>query len=274
MLAAGIIVFREVLEAALIVGIVLAATQGVDRSRLWIASGIAAGLLGSCAVAASAELLSNALAGIGQEVFNAGILLVAVAMLGWHNVWMSSHGREMAQEMKAVGHAVSMGSRPLSVLAIVVGVAVLREGSETVLFVFGVTASADDGVLGTAVGCAAGLAAGMTVGAMLYRGLVTIPTRHLFSVTSWLVTLLAAGMASQAIAYLTAAGLWDMATTPVWDTSGILSEASIPGRLLHTLVGYADRPSLSQIGAYALTLLAITGLTRLGGRAVPAPVKA
>ena len=266
MLPAAIIVFREVLEAALIIGIVLAATKGVERSRVWIGCGIAAGLIGSAILAGSAEALSDALAGMGQELFNASVLLVAVAMLGWHTVWMSSHGREMAQDMKRVGHAVSMGTRPLSVLAVVVGVAVLREGGETVLFLYGVSASGGEGLVSTALGFGLGLAAGGVAGAVLYVGLVAIPTRHLFAVTTWLVTLLAAGMAAQAVNYLAAAGVLDMATQPVWDTSGLLAEASIPGRIAHTLVGYMDRPSAGQILAYGATLLSIIGLTRMANR--------
>lgn len=263
MLASAVIVFREVLEAALIVGIVLAATKGLEGSRRWVGIGIAAGLMGSAILAGSAGALSDALEGVGQEVFNATILAIAVVMLGWHTVWMSSHGREMAAEMKRVGHAVSVGSRPLSVLAVVVGVAVLREGAETVLFIFGVTTSGDVGPYTTLLGCMVGLGAGATVGALIYRGLLAVPTRHLFTVTTWLVTLLAAGMAAQAVNYLAAAGLIDVANQPLWDTSWLLSESSIGGRLLHTLVGYMDRPSASQLAAYGATLVVIAGLARL-----------
>jgi high-affinity iron transporter len=263
MLASAVIVFREVLEAALIIGIVLAATKGLVGSRRWVIIGVAVGLTGSAMLAGSAGALSDALSGMGQEVFNAAILGVAVVMLGWHTVWMSSHGREMAAEMKQVGHAVSVGSRPLSILAVVVGVAVLREGAETVLFIFGVTASGETNPLTTLTGCALGLGCGVTVGILIYRGLVAIPTRHLFTVTTWLVTLLAAGMAAQAVNYLAAAGLIDVASQPLWDTSWLLPEDSIGGRLLHTLVGYMDRPSASQLAAYGATLAVIAGLARV-----------
>jgi high-affinity iron transporter len=263
MLAAGIIVFREVLEAALIVGIVLAATRGVAGSRHWVAFGIAGGLAGAALVAASADALAAALAGIGAELFNAAVLLLAVAMLAWHNAWMSRHGREMVAAMKAVGHAVSVGTRPLSVLAVVVGVAVLREGSETVLFLYGVATSGEDAIAQTAMGAAAGLTAGAGIGAGLYLGLLAIPTRHLFAVTSGLVTLLAAGMAAQAVHYLGAAGLIEAASDPVWDSSAILAEDSLAGRLLHTLVGYVEQPTAVQVAAYAATLVGITVLARM-----------
>jgi high-affinity iron transporter len=266
MLASAVIVFREVLEAALIVGIILAATKGLDGSRRWVASGIAAGVLGSAGIAASAGALSEAMEGMGQEIFNASILALAVLMLAWHTVWMSRHGRETAAEMKRVGHAVSLGSRPLSILSVVVGIAVLREGAETVLFIFGVSASGDGGMMATLAGCAVGLGAGITVGILIYRGLLAIPARHLFTVTTWLVTLLAAGMAALAVTYLSAAGLIELSMQPLWDTSWLLPESSIGGRLLHTLVGYVDRPSAGQLAAYGVTLLGISGLARMVGR--------
>src|SRR6185437_15039088 len=130
MLASLLIVFREVLEAGLIVGIVLAATEGIARRGSWIAGGIAVGVAGAALLAVFAGAISGALSGNGQEVFNATILIVAVVMLGWHNVWMASHGRQIAEEMRAVGHAVGAGERSLLALAVVVAVAVLREGAE------------------------------------------------------------------------------------------------------------------------------------------------
>jgi high-affinity iron transporter len=134
MLATAIIVFREVLEAALIVGIVMVASRGVNRRGAWVGGGIAAGIVGALAVAGGAETIAAAVAGIGQEVFNAAILFAAVAMLGWHNVWMTSHGREMTMEANRLGAAVRAGTQPLWALAFAVALAVLREGSEVVLF--------------------------------------------------------------------------------------------------------------------------------------------
>src|SRR5260370_41341555 len=112
MLATAIIVFREVLEAALIVAIVVAASRGVARRGLWIGGGIGGGILGAGAVAAGAETIAAAAAGIGQEVFNAAILFAAVAMLGWHNVWMTRHGREMTLAANRLGAAVRPGPQP------------------------------------------------------------------------------------------------------------------------------------------------------------------
>ena len=92
-------------------------------------------------VAAFAGELGALFNGSGAELFNAAILLTAVGMLTWHNTWMASHGRELAREVRAIGTAVAAGDRPLTALAVVVGVAVLREGSEVVLFLYGIFAA-------------------------------------------------------------------------------------------------------------------------------------
>jgi len=270
MLATAIIVFREVLEAALIVGIVMVASRGVTRRGAWVGGGIAAGILGALAVAGGAETIAAAAAGIGQEVFSAAILFAAVAMLGWHNIWMTQHGRELAMEANRLGAAVRAGTQPLWALAIAVGLAVLREGSEVVLFLYGIAAAGGGGVVAMALGGALGLASGVAAGAALYFGLVRIPLRHLFSVTSWLVLLLAAGMASQGAAFLLQADLLPPLGSTLWDTSFLLSDQSLPGRVLHTLIGYTAQPAGIQLVFYVMTLLVIGSLMRLAGPAAPA----
>jgi high-affinity iron transporter len=262
MLGALIIVFREVIEAGLIVGIVMAATRGVAGRGRWITIGVGGGVLGATIVAMFAGVISDAFQGAGQELFNASILGVAVIMLMWHNAWMARHGREIADEMRRIGNAVSEGAKPLTALAIVVGLAVLREGSEVVLFLYGIMAS---GTSGSAllVGGLLGIAAGAAFTALTYLGLLAIPSRYIFSVTSWLIALLAAGMAAQAVQFLNNAGMVVALDRPLWDTSWLLSEKSIFGRLLHTLIGYIDQPTEMQLLAYIATLFAMFLLMRI-----------
>lgn len=271
MLASLLIVFREVIEAGLIVGIVLAATQRVPGRSLWIGFGIAGGITGACIVAGFAEQLAGMFQGSGQELFNAAILFVAVLMLGWHNVWMASHGKQMANEMRRMGAEVSLGQKTLTALAVVVGVAVLREGSEVVLFLYGIAAQGGQTTASLLAGGGLGLMAGAAVSALMYFGLLTIPARLLFSVTSGLITLLAAGMASQAILFLQQGGYFEYMTSTLWDTSWLLPEGGIAGRMLHTLVGYTDAPNGAQLVVYILTVLTIRLLMRLvhGRKSLP-----
>lgn len=262
MLAALIIVFREVVEAGLVVGIVLAATRSVGGSRWWIAFGIIAGVLGSCLVAIFASGIASAFSGAGQELFNAAILAVAVVMLTWHNVWMASHGRELANELKAAGEAVARGRKSLLALALVVGIAVLREGAEIVLFLYGIVITDGGSGLALLLGGFLGLVLGGGLSALTYLGLLRIPARHLFKVTSVMIAFLAAGLAAQATFFLEQAGVVEILGDTAWDTSAILSEKSLLGRVLHTLIGYSDQPSVLQLLVYLGALLVIYLLTR------------
>jgi len=186
-----------------------------------------------------------------------------VLMLGWHNVWMARHGRELAAEMRAAGEAVVAGSKSLFALAVVVTIAVLREGSEVVLFLYGVAAAEGGASVGMLIGGVIGLILGSLVCLLTYLGLLTIPMRYLFGVTSTLITLLAAGMAAQAIAFLEQANILTAFDEIVWNTSWLLSDSSYLGRALHTLIGYVDQPTAMQLIVYAATLAAIMALMRL-----------
>jgi high-affinity iron transporter len=271
MLAALIVVFREVIEAGIVVGIVMAATKSVPGRGRWIAAGIFVGFLGACLVALFVEKITQAFAGMGQELFNASILGIAVAMLTWHNVWMSSHGRELAAEAKALGQSVASGSKTLLALAVVCGIAVLREGSEVVLFLYGIIASDTSSHASIFLGGVAGLFLGGLVSVLTYLGLLRIPGRYLFAATSLMIALLAAGLASQAVAFLQQADVLTALSSVLWDSSGILSDSSLVGRVLHTLVGYNDHPSGMQVIVYLVVLALTFGLMKV---VAPTPVAA
>lgn len=266
MLATAVIIFREVLEASLIIGILAAATRGIAGSRRWLLAGVLAGLAGAAVVAASTDAIGSLANGIGQELFNAIVLGVAVLMLAWHNVWMSSHGAAMAAAAKALGKDIGAGRSESSALLLIVGIAVLREGSETVLFLYGIAASDDASRSSMLLGGMAGLLAGVAVGYALYAGLLRLPLRWFFAATGVLVLLLAASMASQAAKFLIQADLLPGLAAPVWDSSAVLSERSVAGLLLHSLVGYEAQPSGMQLVFYIGVLLIVSVAMRVAGR--------
>ncbi|MBP2150749.1 FTR1 family protein [Xanthobacter autotrophicus DSM 597] len=263
MIAALLIVFREVLEAGIVTGVVLAASEGIRHRGLWISLGILGGIAGSAVLALFADTIASTFDGSGQDILNAAILSVAVVMLVWTVVWMASHGKHMVMEMREVGRDVKEGRKPLAALAIVVGMAVLREGVEIVLFLYGIASTGGDSPGAIALGGLGGLAAGAAVSLLLYRGLVAIPLKHLFKVTSVLITLLAAGLAAQVVGILQDAGFIQSLADPVWNSSWLLADDSALGRVLRTLVGYRAEPTGMQVIAYAATVAVIVGLSAI-----------
>jgi high-affinity iron transporter len=257
MYAAAIIVFRESLEAALIISIMLAATRGIAMRGRWVLGGVFMGLLGAAVVASGMTMIANLVDGMGQEFFNVAILLTAVVMLAWHNIWMASHGREIALQMKNTARAVTDGRSERSVILLVIALAVMREGSETVLFLYGVAMDSANGTRDTLLGGALGLGAGALVASLLYAGLLRIPVRWFFATTSALVLLLAASMASQAARLLIQADVLPSLATPIWNTSRVLSQDTVAGTILHGLIGYDAQPAGMQVVAYLGVLIVI-----------------
>lgn len=266
MFGTAIIVFREVLEAAIIIGIVAAATRDVPGRSLWLIAGLLAGLAGSGIVAASTDVIASFASGVGQELFNAIVLGIAVLMLAWHNIWMSSHGAELASHARSVGANIREGRSECSILLVVVGLAVLREGSETVLFLYGISSSDGGSANSMLFGGLIGVLAGVAVGYALYAGLLRIPMRWFFAATGALVLLLAAGMASTAARFLIQADLLPSLMSPLWDTSASLPENGLPGMLLHSLIGYDARPAGMQVIFYISVLIIIGIGMKLSGK--------
>ncbi len=254
MISSLVIVFREMLEMVLVVGVLLAATRGLAGSRLWIGLGAFGGLLGAAFFGVFMEQMEASFNGDGEFLFNAVILSMASAMIAWTVFWMSKYGREMSQRMNQVGSSVKAGDLPFTALAVVALSAVMREGSEAAFFLFGAAQGISEDGWSMLIGGVMGAGVALIIGSLLYLGLVRIPLKQLFSVVGWLLMLLAAGMASQAAANLIMIGWLPPLVDPLWNSSALLSSDSMLGELLHVLVGYEDQPSALQVIVFALSL--------------------
>lgn len=259
------IVFREIIEVALVIGIVMAATRGLPGRVNLVLAGLGVGVLGSVIIAFFTDSISQAIDGVGQEIFNAFVMFVAVGFLSWTVIWMKTHGRHLAQNLKAVGADVVSGNKSVYVLVGVVALATFREGAEIVLFTYGMTASGafpmSEIILGGVIG---GIGGGI-IGLMLYMGLLKAAQKHLFTVTSWMLIVLTAGMAAQGANFLIAAGVLPPLHPQVWDTSALLSGGSFLGETLKVLVGYTPRPTGMELVFYSAVLVCVGAAYKLMG---------
>ena len=266
MLASMLVVFREVFEMAIVICVILAATKGLRTRGQWVIAGIIGGTLGASLLAILVREFSFYASGVNKNVFNAFILLVIAALLGLSIVWMKKHGRELVTNLNKMGAAIVDGKQHMVMLAVVVGLAVLREGSEIVLFLYGIIELGDNSLLSVLQGSVLGLLLGLAFGVLMYFGLLRIPVKYLFSVTSWLLTLIACGIVTNAVGKFVQAGWLPALSNPIWDSSVLLSQHSLLGRFLHTLIGYIDKPSGIQVLMYLSTFLIIAYLPKLMGK--------
>ncbi len=265
MFSIALVLFREVFEIALIVTILMAATKTLKHRTPWIIIGIAWGIVGSAIIAFFADAISNAAEGLGQEILNASILLIAAVLIGWTTIWMNRHGKTISQEFKQIGQQVAQGRKPMYTLAFVIALATLREGAEIVMFTYSAFLTGTK-VWDLVMGGMLGLCAGISIGVVLYYGLMKIPTKKIFTYTSWLLIFLVAGMLVQALGYLTAAGVVPEIIPMVWDSSRIISSGSVVGKILHVLVGYTERPTGIQVIVYILTIGGLSMALKLFGQ--------
>ncbi len=259
MIGSFIIVFREILEAALVIGIVAAAVKGLRHRGRWITLGVVLGAGGAIAVAAGIGEISQFAGGSGQEIFSVGILFAAGLMLAGHNLWMAKQGLHLAGKLKTLGSDVLAGRESLAVLITVTTLAVLREGSETALFLYGIVASGTEH-MALLVGGVLGLAASAATGLMLFAGLSRIPMKSLFRVSAILILFIAAGMIAQGVELLVQMGYLPALIERVWNSERILSGNSLAGRSLGALAGYTPAPSLMQVLAWIASFSIIAGL--------------
>ncbi|MBL0319562.1 MAG: FTR1 family protein [Alphaproteobacteria bacterium] len=256
MLSTALIIFREVFEIMLILSVVIAATKDMVGRQKWIYIGIGAGILGSAIVAFFTDRIANLASGTGQEIFNAGILFTASLFIAWTVLWMQKHARHIKTQFQLLGADIRDGNTPFYALSIVIALAILREGTEIVLFTFGMIATGESW-LSLSIGFAIGVGSGLLIGGLLYRGLISFSSKLFFRGTSLLLILLVAGMMSQGFGYLVSAGYFESLSSQLWDSSWLLNEHGAFGQTLHALIGYTARPSAAQLAVYLTTLAAL-----------------
>ena len=259
MLASFLITLREGLEAALVIGIILAYLARTDNRQgfkpIWLGASLA--VLVSLVAGAVIYFAAGEFSGRAEEIFEGVAMFVAAGVLTWMIFWM----RKQAVNIKAHLHAqidsvlTSDSSRGLVLLAFVV---VVREGIETVLFLFAATRVAESPFSFTAGGFL-GLAIAIVIGYSIYKGSSRLNLRTFFNVTSLVLIFFAAGLLTYGIHEFIEAGIIPPLVDPVWDINHILSEKSDFGLFLKAILGYNGNPSLIEVIAYPLYLALTLG---------------
>ena len=259
MLASALIAFREGLEAALIVGIVLGVLRKLGHAQrggsVW--AGVGAAVIASVVVGLILNALGVAFEGRGEQIFEGIAMLLAAVVLTWMIFWMQRQGRHIQAELESdVRRATAVGSGwALFGLAFV---AVLREGIETALFL---TAAAFGTTPGqTLIGGALGLAAAVVLGWLVFAAGKRLNVRAFFRATSVLLVLFAAGLVAQAVHEFQEAAQLPALVEHVWDVNPILDERSGAGAFLKALFGYNGNPSLLEVIAYGVYVAVVGAL--------------
>ncbi|MBE3577789.1 MAG: FTR1 family protein [Limnochordales bacterium] len=250
-----VVTLREGIEAALVIGIIIACLRRLGAERrlraVWI--GIVGGIVASIVAGVSVYYLAGELEGVAEYTFEGIALWTAVIVLTYLVHWMRANSRRIQEFRQQVAAAAQEASPwPLALLSFVV---IVREGIETVLFLAAGTVSGTGS--GTFwLGAVLGLAIAVALGLALYRGTVRLNLQLFFNVTTALIILFAAGMLAHGIKEFQEAGLLPGGGA-IWDLSGFLADTTGVGSFLRAIFGYDDNPSLLQALAYAAYIVVV-----------------
>ncbi|MEJ0098114.1 MAG: FTR1 family protein [Bauldia sp.] len=263
MLLTFLILFRESLEAFLLVGILLAylARIGGQRYRKWIYLGVAGGLVASVVAAFVLQVLVDQFSNeLYRALLTAAIMVVATCILTYMAIWMgkqarahTEHAKRQLQDYMSAGNVVG--------IAMLAFFSVWREGLETVLFL---SALAYTGQPLSLPGGLIGMALAVALIWLLITGTRHVPLHLFFRYTSLLLIVIAAGLLGSAVAMLQSAGFKLGPATPLFDISSVLPDTTGVGVFLRGLFGYNATPTPPQFALWALYLIVAVVLWRRG----------
>jgi high-affinity iron transporter len=274
MIAALLLAFREGLEAALILGIVLGVLRRVQRTDQARAVWLGAGLAALLSLIASVLLYSLGISfeGKAEQIFEGLAMLLAAGVLTWMIFWMGRQGRTVQTELEQSVRRATMGSGQWALFSLAF-VAIFREGIELALFLTAAAFSATAWV--TVVGGLLGLGLAAIVGWLLFASTTRLNLRTFFRVTSILLIFFAAGLVAHGVHELNEAGWIPAAIEHVWDLNPVLNEDSAIGQILKALFGYNGNPSLTEILAYlSYWVVVLLGLWCTRTQQGPVPAEA
>jgi len=274
MVAAGLLAFREGLEAALILGIVLGVLRRVGRTNqarvVWLGAGFAA--LASLAAGLSLYALGISFEGPAEQIFEGLAMLLAAGVLTWMIFWMNRQGREIEAELEQDVRRAAQGGGNWALFSLAF-LAVFREGIELALFLTAATFTST--AAATLAGGLVGLAAAALAGWLIFASTTRLNLQMFFRVTSILLIFFAAGLVAHGVHELNEAGLIPAVVEHVWDLNPVLDDSSGVGQILKTIFGYNGNPSLTEVVAYlSYWLVVLLALRRDRTQTKTVPVSA
>jgi high-affinity iron transporter len=263
MLATFVVCWRESLEAALVVSILLAYLGRIghrDKFRyIWI--GVALAMVACAGFVGVADWIDRLFAGAGAEVFQAAVMVVAVGVVTWMVLWMRRQARGMRQALEGRA-AMLIESGQVASLGLLAAIAVFREGAEAVLFLWGIVLSSQASGLALLLAGLAGVGAAIAMAYLLFAGAARINLKVFFDVTSIVMLLIAAGMLAQAANNLISVGMLPPLIGQVWNSTWLLDQRGAIGSVVSALFGYRERPSLLELMLYAGYCAAVIAMMR------------
>lgn len=261
----GFTIFRECLEASILIGIITASLSSVQNFRIYLISGI---ILGVCSASFAAFFAKSLLVtyALGDDILYIIIISLTIIVLIWTVVWVQDYGRLLKQKIAKFTTYSNQDTlntevilsfiSKIGVIAVIAST-IFRETVEIILFAYGMASSHKLTTTAYIISLLIGSISGVTFGYATYKGLLQIKPKYLFKIISIILTLITSALAAKLAGILNSCGLVLTGSKKLWDSSSFISNESILGKVLDILIGYNAKPTVLQVCTYILTVIFI-----------------
>lgn len=257
MIKIAMVVFRECMEISMILGVILAATKTVDKSRYYILGGVLLGILSSFILSFTISEIANSFDGLGEEIFNLCMIFITIFVVGMTAIWIKKSAPKLKSNISHLSERIDRGISHKFMLVFVVATTMFREVTEIILFVGALASTYEVTAIDYVVGLLLGIFFGLAIGSGFYYGFSRFAAKYLFKLTFIFLVFVSASLASEAAGILTSTGIIEFYNDPLWDSSWLISDFSLLGKTLKTLFGYNSQPNLMQLMFYSGTIALI-----------------
>jgi high-affinity iron transporter len=266
MIKLAIVVFRECMEVAFLLGVILAVTRPVKDSRKYIILGSVCGVFVASLFAFFAKFVTESLGGLGDEAFDSCVIIFTAALISWTVVWMQGFTKKIRKNLGKLSDKIKAGITSQIMLVVVVAATIFRECVEIILFVYSITSTGDINNNEYVAGIGIGAIGGVVVGTALYLGLMRYAGKYIFKISTILLTFIAAGLSAEAAGIMTSSGMIEILSDQLWDSSWLVDNESVIGKILSIAIGYDSKPNGMQIIFYLSTLILTFSMMKIRSR--------
>ena len=253
----AVTVFRELLEIILFIGLLIGGTRNIIDSRKYICLGVIIGIIGSIIMSLLLNQILKSFSGLGDEYMQILASIFTVLFIYWTIVVISQYNHGLSSKVKSISKKVEVGETGKISLTLTIALIIFREGAEIIIFLYSVIQAQLIPIHSYISGITLGFTAALLLGFIFYRGLVKISLKYVFKITAILLAFMAASLASRAAGIATSVGMIEFLNENLWDSSWLLSNDSVIGKLAYGIFGYIDNPNGLQMICYFAVLSVI-----------------
>ncbi|KAF8818823.1 FTR1 family iron permease [Rickettsia endosymbiont of Cardiosporidium cionae] len=250
-----IILFRESLEIAILLGIFFAIARNIKNLKFYVILGVSIGSILSIILSFIIYGIQFVIDDEYLNLLDAVIILCTSGFITWTVVWIQDYSKFIQNNLILLSSKAHLNFINMFIFVFIVAFTIFREGAEIVLFVYGTMTSVQIALYDCILGIILGALAGGVLGIAIQYGLLKISVKYVFRVSSTMLVLIASGLSAEAAGILTSSGIVNIFTSELWNSSWLIDHNSVFGKIFAAVTGYDAKPNALQLIFYFCNMI-------------------